>query len=115
MIEITNTPAASVAKAAGLARRTARQTKIKPQRRELTFGRTYETEDAGLWRETEHGAVRRVVGSVDDPIRRDPEPEWIRHLPATIDEHLVAVSVLPELYRSAIRNRAARRTGAWLL
>jgi len=41
--------------------------------------------------------------------------EWIRHLPATIDEHLVAVSVLPELYRSAIRNRAARRTGAWLL
>lgn len=80
-----NTPAASVAKAAGLALRVARQTKIKPQRHELTFGRTHETEDAGLRRETEHGTVRRVVGSVDDPIRRNPQPEWNRHLPATID------------------------------
>ena len=58
---------------------------VKPQRHELTLGRTHETEDAGLRREANHGAVRRVVGSVDDPIRRDPEPEWIRHLPATID------------------------------
>ena len=63
----------------------ARQTKIKLQRDELTFGRTHETEDAGLGREANHGAVRRVVGSVDDPIRRDPQPEWTRHLPATID------------------------------
>ena len=39
---------------------------------ELTFGRAHETEDAGLRREANHPAVRRVVGSVDDPIRRDP-------------------------------------------
>ena len=58
---------------------------IKPQRHELTLGRTHETKDASLRREANHGAVRRVVGSVDDPIRRDPQPEWNRHLPATID------------------------------
>ena len=82
--------------------------------RRSTVGRTHETENAGLRREANHGAVRRVVDPVDDPIRRDPQPEWNRHLPTTIDQHLVAVSVLPERYRSAIRNRAAWGTGAWL-
>jgi hypothetical protein len=59
--------------------------KIKPQRHELTLGRTHETENAGLRREANHAPVRRVVDSVDDPIRRDPQPEWNRHLPTTID------------------------------
>ena len=45
---------------------------IKPKRQTLAFGRTHETEDAGLWREADDGTVRRVVDSVDDPIRRDP-------------------------------------------
>ena len=96
-------------------RRAARQKKIKPQRHELTIARTHETENAGLRREANHGAVCRVVDSVDDPIRRDPQPERIRQLPTTIDQYLVAISVLPELDRSAIRNRAARGTGAGLL
>jgi hypothetical protein len=39
---------------------------------DLTVGRTYETENAGLRGEANHAAVRRVVDSVDDPIRRDP-------------------------------------------
>jgi hypothetical protein len=39
---------------------------IKPQRHELTLGRTHETQDASFRREANHGAVRRVVGSVDD-------------------------------------------------
>ena len=46
--------------------RAARQRKIKPQRHELTLGRTHETQDASFRREANHGAVRRVVGSVDD-------------------------------------------------
>jgi len=58
---------------------------ISSQRHELTLGRTHETEDAGLRGEANDAAVRRVVSSVDDPIRRDPQPEWNRHLPATID------------------------------
>jgi len=81
---------------------------------ELTLGRTHETEDAGLGREANYAAARRVVISVDDPVRRDTQPEWSRHFPASIDQHLVAVSVLPELYRSAIRNGAAGGTGARL-
>ena len=55
------------------------------QAAELTLGRTHETEDPGLRGETNDAAVRRVVSPVDDPIRRDPQPEWNRHLPSTID------------------------------
>jgi hypothetical protein len=51
----------------------------------LTLARAHETENAGLRREANHGAVRRVVDSVDDPIRRDAQPEWNRHLPTTVD------------------------------
>jgi hypothetical protein len=52
---------------------------------ELTLGRTHETENTGLRREANHAAVRRVVASFDDPFGRDPQPEWNRHLPTTID------------------------------
>src|SRR5438874_303385 len=62
-----------------------RPSSIKPRRHESTLARTHETENTGLRREAKHGAVRRVVDSVDDPIRRDPQPEWNRHLPTTID------------------------------
>jgi transposase len=94
----------------------ARQRKIKPRRRhESTLGRTHKTKNAGLRREANHAAVRRVVGSVDDPVRRHPQPEWNRHLPTTIDQHLVAVSVLPELHCSAIRKRAAPVPGCFRL
>jgi hypothetical protein len=65
--------------------RAAGQRKIKPQRHELTLAGTHETENAGLRRKANHGAVRRVVDSVDDPIRRDSQPEWNRYLPTTID------------------------------
>jgi hypothetical protein len=58
---------------------------IKPQRHELALGRTHEAKDASLRREANHAAVRRVVSSVDDPIRRDAQPERNRHLPAAID------------------------------
>src|SRR3954471_6299352 len=87
--------------------------RIAPTERS-TVGRTYETENAGLGREADHGAVRWIVDPVDDPVGRDPQPERKRHLPATIDQDLIAVSVLPELYRSAVRNRAAGGAGARL-
>ena len=69
---------------AALDRKSARG-EFGASRRPLTLARAHETENAGLRRKANHGAVRRVVDSVDDPIRRDAQPEWNRHLPTTVD------------------------------